>query len=204
MIRKLAGLCAAAAIVACDSAPTSAPDVSQAPRLNFMNGPNELPKILRFEERVVLGWVDEERNMGIIIGQSLIPGDARLCGGPTRSQFVDVQLVGDLIEFEGAVKQLAQNKDAAVLVYDEVAPSLEEALCESEPAATGTGFFRRVDNDLFGTGGNRANAPSEHLHGTVELAGGGTAVVNAWLKILAVRGELVSAETSILLTPTGN
>ena len=184
----------------CDSATVAAPQVEAAPRTSFMNGPSSLLYVMRFETRRIAGWVDFERNTAIIIGAPLDPTTSRLCGGTVRNQFVPIQFVGD---FEGVIKELELTKDANVLVYDEIAPTLEEALCESEPAATGVGYYMRSDNDLLGTGGNRGNAFSEHVHAQVELTGGGTGTVSGHLAGLGLNGALVFAKTSVVFNTTG-
>jgi hypothetical protein len=164
----------------------------------FNNGPGELPQILRFEGRVITGWVDFKRGTGIIIGAPLDPTTSRICGGTVRNQFMPMQLVGD---FEDVVKQIVLEQEANVLVYDEIAPSLEDALCGSTPAGVGQGTYQRSDNDLLGTGGERANAFMEHVHADLIMADGSDGVVNATLHGNARNGALVFVETSVLIGP---
>ena len=188
------------ASTACE--PSTAPVSREQPavRSNFINGPGALPQILRFEGRTISGWVDEARNTAIIIGAPLNPAQSRICGGTVRNQFMPIQLVGDV----DALKQLLQEHDANVFVYDEVAPTLEDALCGSDPAAWGVGFYLRSDNDLLGTGGNRTNAFSEHVHARVELATGGFGTVNAALGGVGRDGALVFVRTSVILNTGGD
>lgn len=169
-------------------------------RINFINGPGALPQVLRFEGRTIAGWVDQARNTAIIIGAPADPTQSRMCGGTVRNQFMPMQLVGDA----DAIQQLLQELNANVLVYDEIAPTLGDALCASEPAAWGTGFYLRSDNDLFGTGGDRTNAFSEHVHASVELATGGFGTVTATLHGTGRDGSPVFVSTSVILISRGN
>jgi hypothetical protein len=165
------------AIMACDEAAvTPSPDAPRAPAHAFSNGPSSLPHVLRVDGRFIAGWVDFSRNTAIIIGAPLDPAQSRLCGGTVRSQFMPVQYIEQLGE---VIKQLVLEPEANVLVYNSIAPSMEEALCEYTPYGRGQGLYLRSDNDWFGTGGSRANATSDHVHAEVDLTGGGTAVVNA-------------------------
>ena len=184
----------------CETSTAPASIAQSAVRSNFINGPGALPQILRFEGRTIAGWVDEARNTAIIIGAPLDPAQSRICGGTVRNQFMPIQLVGDV----DALEQLLQTHDANVLVYDEVAPTLEDALCGSDPAAWGIGFYLRSDNDLIGTGGNRTNAFSEHVHASVELAIGGSGTVNAGLEGTGRDGAPVFVRTSVILNTGGN
>jgi hypothetical protein len=162
-------------ITACDR-PAVAPEAPLAPAYSFSNGPSSLPHVLRFEGRTITGWVDFSRNTAIIIGAPLDPATSRLCGGSVRSQFMPIQFIGELAE---VIKGLVQEPEANVLVYQGIAPTLEDALCGSTPYGRGQGLYVRSDNDWFGTGGHRANATSDHVHAQVQLTGGGTAIVNA-------------------------
>lgn len=168
-----------------------APGISQAP--------SELPHILRFEGRIIAGWPDLRRNTAIIIGAPADPAQSRLCGGTERNQFMPIQFVGDL---EAVVKQLLQSQDARVLVYDELAETLEEALCTMTPAGSGVGLYLRSDNDFFGTGGHRANGFSEHVAASLVMADGSKGHVAATLHGLGQFNQLVFIKTSVVITPT--
>jgi len=199
--RIAAALVFALVSAGCESTSVASPEPELAVRANFINGPGELPYVLRFESRVIAGWVDLRRNTAVIIGAPLNPAESRICGGTVRNQFMPMQLVGD---FEGVIKQILQSQDANVFVYDEIAPSLEDALCGSEPAGVGQGFYMRTDNDLLGTGGNRANGFSEHVHATVDLTGGGTGTVTGTLHGVGLKGSLFFVKTSVIFNTAGN
>lgn len=173
----------------------------------FINGPEMLPQVLRFDSRTILGWRDVVSGLGIIIGAPANPRAHVACGGTERSEFMHMQFVGNVeefAEFDELFKQLAMDQTANVLVYDVLTPTLVESLCGEVPAATGVGFFLRTDNDFFGAAG-RANAASQRVHAEVELTGGGDAVVVASLFIRgAPDGTLVSVDSSIRLITTAS
>jgi len=62
----------------------------------------------------------------------------------------------------------------------------------------------RTDNDLLGTGGNRANGFSEHVHATVDLTGGGTGTVTGTLHGVGLKGSLFFVKTSVIFNTAGN
>jgi hypothetical protein len=185
---------------ACDSASMTAPTRDDMPtaQLSFMNGPEALPQILRFESRVIAGWIDERRNLAVIIGAPPDPQQSRICGGTVRNQFMPMQFVGDL---DAVVKQLLLAPDANVLAYDAIAPSLEDALCGMTPVGQGTGLYTRRDNDLFGTGGDRTNAFGEHVRATLTMTDGTVGHLSGGIRGIGRDGGLVFADTWLVLTP---
>jgi hypothetical protein len=155
--------------------PLSPPGI---PAFDFVNGPNALPYVMRFEAQVIFGFRALEDNLAVIVGAPDDPTEHRLCGGTNRgqsvsNQFVAVRASGELAEI---IKEVSFNRAANVRVYDDLTLSLADALCSGQPIAMGVGFFLRTDNDFLG-GFGRGNAFSEHSHGVVESAAGGTALL---------------------------
>jgi hypothetical protein len=187
----------AALLTACDSVSTE-PFSSLPIAANFVNGPAELPHVLRSGGRVISAFFDLEQDMLVVAGAPEDPMTDRLCGGSALRQFVPVQWVGD---FDDIVKQLAMLDAINILVYQPIPATPAGALCATEPIASGTGRLLRTDNDFFGAFG-RANAVLEMLHGTVTLADGGLARLLARFNALgSPAGELRRFETTIQLTP---
>jgi hypothetical protein len=196
----------AAGVAACTADTHEPLSPPSAPAFGFMNGPNALPYVMRFEARVIFGFRALEDNLAIIIGAPDNPADHPLCGGANRGQVVSNQFVavpapGGLAEI---VKELSLNQTANARVYDDVTMTLAEALCTSAPIATGVGSFLRTDNDFFG-GFGRGNAFSEHFHGRVELVTGATASLDARLWGVGLpEGNLLFINSSIGLHAHGN
>ena len=186
----------AALLNACDGVSTG--PVSSPPVTNFVNGPAELPHVLRSGGRVISAFFDFEQDMLVVAGAPEDPTTDRLCGGSEPRQFVPVQWVGD---FDDIVKQLAMLDDINILVYQPIPLTPAGALCATEPIASGIGRLLRTDNDFFGAFG-RANAVVELVHGTVTLADGGLARLLARFNALgSPEGELRRFETTIQLVP---
>jgi len=185
--------------VGCTDGPLTAPQpaarVPSTPAAYVGDAPT-VPHVMRFEGRTIAGWYDTARNTAIIIGAPLNPTTSRICGGAVRNQFMPLQFVGDL---EGVIKELMQNPDATVLVYDEIAASLEEALCLGVPIGRGTGLYMRNDNDFFGTGVNRANAFMEHVNADLVMSDGGKGHVTAMLNGTWAQGGFVHFRTSVVI-----
>ena len=186
---------------ACEDLATE-PDIATAPTpsFSFDQGPSELPNVLRAGGFIVSAFVDFETDLAVFVGAPEDPGTDRICGGTGQRQFTPAQWVGD---FEEVVKQLALNDEMHILVYSPIPASAIEALCATEPYATGTGRFLRTDNDFFGFAG-RANAVTEQVHGTVELSEGGPARLSATFRALgAPDGTLRWLDTTIQLLSIG-
>lgn len=200
MARGLARVLCAVLLAACADTAT-APSLPQSMTLNFANGPGELPNVLRSGGRIVSAFVDVEQDMLVVVGAPDDPTTDRICGGSGLRQFVPVQWVGD---FNDIVKQLAMLDAINILVYQPIPATPVAALCETDPIAAGTGRYLRTDNDFFGALG-RANAVIEHVHGLVELTGGGPARLSARFQALgSPTGQLRRFETTIQLNPIVN
>jgi hypothetical protein len=197
-LRTILALCIGT-VAACDNTSINEPAPGALPpaQFNFMNGPNSLPQILRFESRVIAGWIDARRNTAVIIGAPLDPQQSRICGGSVRNQFMPMQFVGDLTT---VVKQLLLDPDANVLAYDAIAPTLEDALCGMTPAGRGTGLYMRRDNDFFGTHASRTNAFGEHVHATLIMADGSPGHLSGGIRGIGRDGALVFADTWVVIT----
>jgi hypothetical protein len=181
---------------------TTEPDVATVPppSLSFDQGPSELPNILRAGGFIVSAFVDFETDLALFVGAPDDPSSDRVCGGAGQRQFTPAQWVGD---FEEVLKQLAINDEINIVVYSPIPPTAIEALCATEPFATGTGRFLRTDNDFFGFAG-RANAVTEHVHGTVALEDGELARLSARFQALgAPDGTLRWIDTTIQLRAIG-
>lgn len=92
-----------------------------------------------------------------------------------------------------------------ILVYQPIPATPVAALCGTDPIATGTERYLRIDNDFFGVFGPRANAVSEHEQGTVTLVDGSVARLLARFQALGrPDGSLARFETTIRLHPIGH
>ena len=197
VMSRAPALVVATLLTACDGVSTASVSLPPVAR-NFVNGPAELPHVLRSGGRVISAFFDVEQDMLVVAGAPEDPTTDRLCGGSEPRQFVPVQWVRD---FDDIVKQLAMLDDINLLVYQPIPATPDGALCETEPIARGTGRLLRTDNDFFGAFG-RANAVLEFVHGMVSLADGGEAWLTARFNALgSPAGELRRFETIIHLDP---
>jgi hypothetical protein len=200
MLRRMAAAVLILLPAACDRPPTGVETSVNGPAHDFTNGPAVLPHVLRSGGNVISAFLDFDRNVVLIMGAPANPAQDRVCGGTEPRQFIPVQWVG---EFFDVVKQLALQPNATLHVYSPIPPTAVDALCSTTPVASGTGFYLRTDNDFFGVFG-RANGFSEHVHGAVNLAAGGTANLTATFHGVGLPdGTLLFLETRVLLNPTG-
>lgn len=189
-----------AALAACERTPDDVPALPTAPGLTFVNGPAELPHVLRSGGRIISAFIDVDRDLLVVAGAPDDPATDVACGGQMPREFVPVQWVG---EFTDVVKQLALLDEMNILVYQPIPPSGAAALCATAPIASGTGKYLRTDNDFFGVFG-RANAVFELVHGSVQLAAGGAANLSARFEAKGLPdGTLHRFETTIHLQPIG-
>jgi hypothetical protein len=161
-------------VVACNTDPTGARPVPIPPRLNFMNGPAELPNLVRFNGIQVLAIGDAKTDLAVFAGLPENVKQATACIGGTDDSWG----IGDF-QFAGirqqVIKAVVSNTDATLNVYR---LSTFEGFCVSDPIATGRGTLRYHDNDVFLTSGRRDTFGFE-ISGPVTLAMGGTANLDA-------------------------
>jgi hypothetical protein len=149
-----------------------------APVFDFINGPLDLPNVLRGDSALVFAWADQSRNMVITINAP--PAGAhefRRCGGTLGPELHPVQTAGELHE---VMRQLRVLRDVRIHVYQPVPAGFVgiPQLCAERPIAAGTGNVTSTDNDRLNEGSG-TNAFGFRAQGVVELVSGGGARVTA-------------------------
>lgn len=171
---------------ACDI-PTTPP--SPAPQLNFLNGPDELPNVIRYEQGFAASILDPVSGLRAFAGLPAVPGSFVGCQvfgppftGTEQFQLHASQLIGD----EPPFVYLVNSNDVNVHVYRNVGFI---GFCRSTVYAQGTGKLTMNDNDLTFSG-ERWNVWGGHIRGTVTIIGTGErAHLNAVVKFRARQGE---------------
>ena len=159
------------AVAACDAPPTAI--AARAPvRLDFLNGPDDLPNVFRTATNA--GFVIRDPSAGYIViaGLPTPPSSLTLCGGTMPFQASSELTEGEL---KGVLHDLRMGSDLNVFVYQIAAFS---GICASTPFASGTGHAIRTDNDLR-TSLTRTNSFGMRIQGVVQDAAGQSYRVNA-------------------------
>jgi hypothetical protein len=161
-----------ALLIGCDATPTESVQTPTAPTFNFVNGPSELPNVVRFSTDAG-GFFIPDENSGLIVVEGLPdnPQTLYLCeGGTNPASTLDWQTVGWL---RGVVHALQTGEDVNIHVYrlSDVDFSFPgdpflHLWCAGTPLAAGAGRAKYVDNDFFAVGGKN-NAVTVQIHGTV-------------------------------------
>lgn len=173
-----------AVLVSCDS--PNAPR-AEKPQYDYMNGPDDLPHVARFEGHVAVNIVDPETGLRAVAGLPVVPSAHIACRvfgftGSERFQLLPIQDVGT----EPPFVRLIASDDVNLHVY-EIRSFL--GFCRSTVHARGTGRLTSNDNDLTFSG-ERWNVWGWHFTGNVTvLASGETKRLNAFIKFRARRGE---------------
>jgi hypothetical protein len=160
-----------ALLAGCDPAQTAPTAPETAPRFNFVNGPAELPNVIRFFTDNI-GFYIPDQASGLVVAEGLPADPSTLVdceGGQNPPSTLTWQQVGLLRE---AIKTHVVGKDVNIHVFQlsELDASQPDPFlhlwCTGTPIAVGTGDLTVVDNDFFGTGGKN-NAATVRMRGTV-------------------------------------
>jgi hypothetical protein len=177
LVLSLALLCT---LSCSESTPTGSsavtPRGTDDPAFTFVNGPAELPIIVRFEDNFGFFFIDFENHILSLHS----PNNGRRidfadCQSVTVMNPQDLQLV---FAPSGAIHLLALAKDNFVTVHDwsgEPEVNCDFVNDESRLLATGQVQMIAYDNDVTGTGGQGTNSFGNSSSGRVNLVGGGTA-----------------------------
>ena len=157
---------------ACSDASGALDPAPGAPAFSFVNGPDELPNVLRFSAGFATGIQDPGTGLVAVAGLPDDPTQDILCGGTEPIASADFQEVGLLQE---VIHSLAVGGDVNIHVYDR---STFQNTCVSTPIAQGTGRVMYTDNDRF-VSGTRANTWGFRFQGPVTLATGETTNLEA-------------------------
>lgn len=188
---SVALLCAVV-FAGCESPPTE-PAANEAPQFDFMNGPDELSNVFRFERNYGLQIVDPTSGLRAFAGLPTVPSTFIGCRsfgfiGSDQLQLMGQQIVGA----EPPLVFLISEHNANLHVF-KYQPFF--GFCRSTVFARGTGRFIGNDNDLTFSG-ERWNVWGWHMTGDVTiLSTGETARLNAFVKF---RGRLGEGPAEIL------
>jgi hypothetical protein len=192
---------AALLLVACDAMPpvaSGAPGASdQFISFNFMNGPLDLPNVLRGEGIVIVAWADVAQDIAIVVNTPAGGvSDFRRCGGAFGPTLQPVQTVGEL---QGVLREVRLLRDVNIHLYRPVPDAFFhppagklplDAFCSASPYAQGTANVTSTDNDRLVTGSG-ANAFGFRAQGLVDLAGGGSS------RLTAVRQAVIGPDGTL-------
>jgi hypothetical protein len=160
-----------ALLAGCDPAQTASTAPETAPRFNFVNGPAELPNVIRFSTDYT-GFFIPDPASGLVAAEGLPadPSTLLACeGGQNPASTLTWQQVGWL---RGLIHNHTVGRDVNIHVFqlsdlDDSQPDpFLHLWCTGTPIAAGTGDMSYVDNDLFGTGGKN-NALTIRIRGMV-------------------------------------
>jgi hypothetical protein len=174
-------------IIGCEGLPTSTVGERTA-HFDFMNGPADLPNVVRGDSVLLFLWADLSSNYVIVVNAPTAGVSAlRRCGGPLTPELQPVQTVG---EMQDVLRQVRLLRDVNIHLYSPAQPGGTFAdLCPLSPVAQGTGNLTSTDNDRTVTG-HGADAFGFRAQGVVTFAGGG--------------GARVTAESQRLIRPDGS
>jgi hypothetical protein len=141
------------------------PEAAPAPRLNFLNGPNELPNVFRYQTEFFTFIFDPQTGFIAVAGAPEDPRQAVPCGGTEPFAIVAVQETGVI---QDVIHGLVVGPEVNLHVYDFA--TFTDA-CVSIPIAQGTGRVMYTDNDFFNTGPG-ANSWGFRMEGEVTLVSG--------------------------------
>lgn len=161
------------AVAACDAPPTA---VAGRPpvRLDFLNGPDDLPNVFRTATNAGFTIRDPSAGYIAMAGLPTPPSSITLCGGTMPFQTSSELTEGEL---QGVLHDLRMGSDLNVFVYRIAA---FRGVCASTPFASGIGHAIRTDNDLV-TSLTRTNSFGLRIQGTVQDAAGQSYRLNAEL-----------------------
>lgn len=166
-----------ALVVACDRGPATGPQraapTATGPRFDFLNGPDTLPNVVRFDVGYAVGIQDPVTNLIAWAGLPDTPSLLATChlGGDAAFQTVDVQDAGALQDVVHRIR-LGDGINLHVFAFTGFT-----GICSSTPIAQGVGRLTNEDNDhdALVSGFPGANTWGWHMEGPVTLATGGDA-----------------------------
>jgi hypothetical protein len=170
------GLAALLPATGCEN-PATVAARAPSPHFDFMNGPADLPNVVRGDSVLLFLWADLSSNYVIVVNAPAAGVSAlRRCGGPLTPELQPVQTVG---EMQDVLRQVRLLRDVNIHLYSPARPGGTFAdLCPLSPVAQGTGNLTSTDNDRTVTG-HGADAFGFRAQGVVTFAGGGSARVTA-------------------------
>ena len=151
---------------------------ARSPQFDFMNGPSDLPNVVRGDSGLLFVWADVSTDLVIVVNAPAAGVSAvRRCGGPSTPEPEPVQTAGEL---QDVLHQVRLWRDVNIHIYSPVPSPFRSFLdlCRLSPIAMGTGNFTSTDNDRHNAG-NGANAFGFRAEGIVDLVSGGSARVLA-------------------------
>ena len=158
-------------IAACDRAPTA---IAGRPpvRLDFLNGPDDLPNVFRTATNAGFTIRDPSAGYIAMAGLPTPPSSLTLCGGTMPFQASSELTEGEL---KGVLHDLRMGSDLNVFVYQ---IATFRGVCASTPFASGVGHAIRTDNDLL-TSLTRTNSFGMRIQGVLQDAVGQSYRLNA-------------------------
>ena len=176
--RSIAIVLFAFTALACEGPATSPTDV---PQFDFMNGPDELPNVIRSQFAFAVSILDPATGLRVIAGLPAVPASHISCQalGPQFTGTENFQLQNE--QFIGSDPLVYLNHTANVNLHV-YRTSTFMGFCRSTVYAQGTGTVVGTDNDFTGSG-PRTNAYGFHITGDVTVvATGETARLNAFYR----------------------
>ena len=184
------------AIAACDQPPTATVELPPV-RLDFLNGPDDLPNVFRTATNAGFSMRDPETGYIAMAGLPNPPSSITLCGGTMPFQTSSEMTEGEL---SGVLHDLRMGSDLNVFVY---LIAGFRGVCASTPFATGIGHAIRTDNDLETTF-TRTNSFGTRIQGTLQDAAGQSYHLNAEVHDLIFKDlTFKRVVQKVNLTPVG-
>ena len=151
-------------VAACDQAPTA---IAGRPpiRMDFLNGPDDLPNVFRTATNAGFSMRDPSTGYIAMAGLPTPPSSITRCGGTMPFQTSSELTEGEL---KDVLHDLRMGSDLNVFVYQIATFS---GVCTSTPFASGIGHAIRTDNDLF-TSLTRTNSFGMRIQGKLQDAAG--------------------------------
>ena len=161
------------ALAACDQPPTAIRELPPV-RLDFLNGPDDLPNVFRTATNAGFSMRDPSTGYIAMAGLPNPPSSLTFCGGTVPFQTSSELTEGEL---KDVLHDLRMGSDLNVFVYQ---IATFRGVCASTPFASGIGHAIRTDNDLFTTF-TRTNSFGLRIQGVVQDAAGQSYRLNAEL-----------------------
>ena len=150
---------------ACDGPPPTAIAGRPPVRLDFLNGPDDLPNVFRTATNAGFAIRDPSTGYIAMAGLPNPPSSITLCGGTMPFQASSELTEGEL---KGVLHDLRMGSDLNVFVYQ---IATFRGVCASTPFASGIGHAIRTDNDLL-TSLTRTNSFGMRIQGVLQDAAG--------------------------------
>lgn len=170
--------------------PTTVAARPPSAQVDFMNGPADLPNVVRGDSTLLFVWADTSTDLVIAVNAPAAGVSAvRRCGGASTPEPQPVQTGGEL---QDVLHQVRLWRDVNIHIYSPVPSPFRNFLdlCHLSPIATGTGNFTSTDNDRHNAGSG-ANAFGFRAQGIVDLVSGGSA------RVLAESERLIAPDGTV-------